>query len=130
MKNTQRRAAILELVAAADGPISAEELFQRLQKQFPNLALSTVYRNLERFADDGLIDKEISPDGVFRYSSQEGHGHYLVCTQCHRKIRLHECPLSAIEEQLEEETGYSIDRPQLTLYGKCPICKKKKSLTP
>ena len=130
MKNTQRRAAILELVAAADGPISAEELFQRLQKQFPNLALSTVYRNLERFADDGLIDKEISPDGVFRYSSREGHGHYLVCTQCHRKIRLHECPLSAIEEQLEEETGYSIDRHQLTLYGKCPICKKKKSLTP
>ncbi len=130
MKKTQRRAAILELVAAADGPISAEELFEHLQKQFPTLALSTVYRNLERFANEGLIEKETSPDGVFRYSSLDGHGHYLVCTQCHKRIRLHECPLSAIEEQLEEQTGYSIDHHQLTLYGKCPICKKKDSFKP
>lgn len=126
MKNTQRRAAILELVDAAAGPVSAEEVFQCLQNRFPTLALSTVYRNLERLAEDGLIEKESSPDGIFRYSGREGHGHYLVCTQCHQRIRLHECPLLAIEEQLEEETGYSIDRHQLTLYGKCPVCRKKK----
>ena len=124
MKNTQRRAAILEQVTLAHGPISAEEIFAILRERFPTLALSTVYRNLERFAADGLIDRETSPDGVFRYSGREGHGHYLVCTQCHSRIRLHECPLSAMEEKLEEETGFSIDRHQLTLYGKCPACKK------
>ena len=58
MKNTQRRAAILEQVAAADGPVSAEEIFERLQGRFPTLALSTVYRNLEKLAEDGLIEKE------------------------------------------------------------------------
>lgn len=125
MKNTQRRTAILAEVSASQGPVSAEEIFQRLQNRFPTLALSTVYRNLERFAADGLVEKETSPDGVFRYSGKDGHGHYLVCTQCHSRVRLHECPLSAMEEKLEEETGFSIDRHQLTLYGKCPACKER-----
>lgn len=126
MKNTQRRAAILAEVSASQGPVSAEEIFQRLQQRFPTLALSTVYRNLERFAEDGLVEKETSPDGVFRYAGKDDHGHYLVCTQCHSRVRLHECPLSAMEEKLEEETGFSIDRHQLTLYGKCPACKERK----
>ena len=123
MKNTQRRAAILAEVSASQGPVSAEEIFQRLQERFPTLALSTVYRNLERFAEDGLVEKETSPDGVFRYAGKDDHGHYLVCTQCHNRVRLHECPLSAMEEKLEEETGFSIDRHQLTRYGICPACK-------
>ena len=80
---------------------------------------------LERFAQDGLLDKEVSPDGVFRYARREEHGHYLVCTQCHSRIRLQECPLTAMEKQLERETGFSIDRHQLTLYGKCPACRKR-----
>ncbi len=125
MKNTQRRAAILAEVSASQGPVSAEEIFQRLQERFPTLALSTVYRNLERFAEDGLVEKETSPDGVFRYAGKDDHGHYLVCTQCHSRVRLHECPLSAMEEKLEEETGFSIDRHQLTLYGICPACKER-----
>ena len=125
MKNTQRRAAILAEVSASQGPVSAEEIFQRLQERFPTLALSTVYRNLERFAADGLVEKETSPDGVFRYAGKDDHSHYLVCTQCHSRVRLHECPLSAMEEKLEEETGFSIDRHQLTLYGKCPACKER-----
>ena len=125
MKNTQRRAAILAEVSASQGPVSAEEIFERLQERFPTLALSTVYRNLERFAADGLVEKETSPDGVFRYAGKDDHGHYLVCTQCHSRVRLHECPLSAMVEKLEEETGFSIDRHQLTLYGKCPACKER-----
>lgn len=125
MKNTQRRAAILAEVSASQGPVSAEEIFERLQKRFPTLALSTVYRNLERFAEDGLVEKETSPDGVFRYAGKDDHGHYLVCTHCHNRVRLHECPLSAMEEKLEEETGFSIDRHQLTLYGICPACKER-----
>ena len=125
MKNTQRTAAILAEVSSSQGPVSAEEIFERLQERFPTLALSTVYRNLERFAADGLVEKETSPDGVFRYAGKDDHGHYLVCTQCHSRVRLHECPLSAMEEKLEEETGFSIDRHQLTLYGKCPACKER-----
>ena len=125
MKNTQRRTAILQQVAAAGGPVSAEEIFEALRGQFPTLARSTVYRNLERFAQDGLLDKEVSPDGVFRYARREEHGHYLVCTQCHSRIRLQECPLTAMEKELERETGFSIDRHQLTLYGKCPACRKR-----
>ena len=60
-----------------------------------------------------------------RYARREEHGHYLVCTQCHSRIRLQECPLTAMEKELERETGFSIDRHQLTLYGKCPACRKR-----
>lgn len=126
MKNTQRRAAILEQVIAAGGPVSAEEIFERLQGRFPTLALSTVYRNLEKLAEDGLVEKEASPEGVFLYCGHEEHGHYLICTQCHQRVRLLECPLSEVESKLEKQTGFLIDRHHLTIYGKCPKCRLHK----
>ena len=123
LKNTKQRAAILSLLNASAEPISADELFETLKADFPALAISTVYRNLERFTALGIAEKEAFPDGVQRFSPAEKHSHYLICTVCNKKIKLGVCPLAGLERRLEHDTGFEIDGHSLVIYGKCPNCR-------
>lgn len=128
LKNTKQRVAIMEILAHSAEPVSAEDIFARLKDEYPNLALSTVYRNLECFAINAIINKDVWADGVVRYSlAEEHHGHYLICTGCSAKVKIDDCPLSGIEQELEDDTGYEIEGHTLTIYGKCPACIKKES---
>ena len=123
LKNTKQRAAILSVLEKSAEPMSAEEIFLQLKDAFPSLALSTIYRNLERFSEDELTEKDVFQDGVVRYSlAREHHGHYLVCTGCNAKIKIDGCPLSSLEKGLEQDTGFEIEGHTLTIYGKCPAC--------
>jgi len=123
LKNTKQRGAIMQILKGSAEPVSAEDIFACLKDQYPNLALSTIYRNLERFAADVLVKKDVFNDGIVRYSiAEEHHGHYLICTQCSAKIKIEDCPLSHLEQGLERDTGYQIEGHTLTIYGKCPEC--------
>lgn len=126
-KNTKQREAILQVLANAQAPLSAEEVCGQVSEQYPRLALSTVYRNLERFADAGILERCLFHDGITRYNLAHGrHGHYLVCTHCNAKLRIGDCPLEKVAQKLEQDTGYEICGHDLTIYGVCPQCRKEK----
>ena len=125
-KNTKQRCAIMQILKQSAEPVSAEDIFACLKEEYPNLALSTIYRNLERFAADALVKKDVFNDSIVRYSiSEEHHGHYLICTQCSAKIKIEDCPLSKLEQGLAHDTGYEIEGHTLTIYGKCPECIRR-----
>ena len=125
LKNTKQREAILQALNRAEAPLSAEEVCVQVTKEYPRLALSTVYRNLERFADAGLLERCLFHDWSTRYSpKRDHHGHYLICTACNAKLRIGGCPLENVKQTLERETGYEISGHDLTIYGVCPRCKR------
>jgi Fe2+/Zn2+ uptake regulation proteins len=116
----------MQILKQSAEPVSAEDIFACLKEEYPNLALSTVYRNLERFAADVLVKKDVFNDGIVRYSiAGEHHGHYLICTQCSAKIKIQDCPLTRLEQGLARDTGYEIEGHTLTIYGKCPECVRR-----
>lgn len=123
LKNTKQREAILKAIKNSKIPLSAEEVYERIRGDFPKIAVSTVYRNLEKFEENTLLRREILNDGVLRFSSVEQHEHYLVCVICKRRIALHDCPLFEIEEKLSRETGFEIEGHSLSIYGKCSDCR-------
>jgi len=55
------------------------------------------------------------------------HLHQLVCTSCHRKIDLLDCPLEAFERRVKTQTSYTMLSHQLELYGLCPDCTASQS---
>lgn len=124
LKQTKQRTAILRILQEKTEPVSAEEIYEELCAQGETPALSTVYRNLERFVQNGLAVTEILGDAVIRYTARDHHGHYLVCTGCSARIHIDDCPLSELENKLSQDTGFSIESHILTLYGKCPRCAK------
>ncbi|MBQ4258438.1 MAG: transcriptional repressor [Clostridia bacterium] len=125
LKTTKQRQAILTLIEQSGGAFSAEEIYEKMKESFPKIAVSTVYRNLERFEETGLLVRENLSDGRLRFSPASHHEHYLICTECGRRIALSDCPLEEVERKLSEQTGFLISGHSLSLYGICPVCRER-----
>lgn len=81
-KNSKKRQVILEALAATTAHPTAQELYQQLKPDYPDLSLGTVYRNLSLFSKQG----DVMSVGVFRGQERfdartEPHAH-LHCAQC------------------------------------------------
>lgn len=124
-RQTPQRKKILAVVQESDIPLTAEQVYELSLGDFPKLALTTVYRSLEAFAEDGILSRSMNDDGVARYILSEGHRHYLTCIECKKTVPLHGCPFEQLEEQLVRETGFSISEHRMEFFGKCPNCQKK-----
>ena len=83
--------------------------------------LATVYNNLNRLLQEGLIRK-VSVEGMpDRYDRIQRHDH-LVCKGCGRLLDI---DLGDLTAQLEENAGISILSYDLKLMYLCENCKKK-----
>jgi len=120
---THQRAVILDVLERASAALSAETVWQKARESCPNLALTTVYRNLERLSVEHAIRALPVPEGATRYVAAGEHRHFLICMGCDRTVDLKDCPLSEMEEKLEKDTGFTIAQHSLELYGYCAECK-------
>lgn len=79
---TRLQKAILKVVQESKEHLSAKEVYSIVQKMYPSVAMGTVYRNLNQFAEDKLI-RRVSGVGASDY--YEGnitpHNHAL-CISC------------------------------------------------
>lgn len=90
---------------------------------------ATVYRILNRLAEEGIIEKKSSENGrgaLYRYcGTADCHGHiHLRCLVCDHTICLHSHELQQAEQVIGSELGFSVDESRSTLYGICSGCKK------
>ena len=111
---------ILEIVSASRSHMTAEEIFDTLRRTYPAVVLATVYNNLNRLLQEGLIRK-VSVEGMpDRYDRIQRHDH-LVCKGCGRLLDI---DLGDLTAQLEEKAGISILSYDLKLMYLCENCKK------
>lgn len=123
LKKTASRQAIIAILEKAKRPLTAEEVYQ----QCPASNLSTVYRTLTLFYANGYLVKEINNDGKATFAIHKpNHRHVLVCTKCHKKIYLDECPYEQANEGIKEKTGFTVTSEHTEIYGVCSDCQKEK----
>src|SRR5207253_8169043 len=83
LRMTPQRQLILDAVAALHGHISADQVYQQVIRQFPDVNVTTVYRTLEVLEELGLIRHTHFHDGVAQYQrTDEAPHHHLMCTRC------------------------------------------------
>ncbi len=87
---------------------------------------ATVYRNIQKFCELGVLESMIDDRGVSRYTIQEKeHHHFLICTRCGRIIRFpcttHYWAKFASTANFQETTH------KLEVYGICSECQKTTS---
>lgn len=123
LKATQQRLAILEVLVEENFPLSAQDIFSKLRENNPNLRLSTVYRTLNSFVEKKIVSKLNLNDkeSFFELLSGEHH-HHLICMKCGEIIPI-DCPLKDYEEELIDNTDYTIIDHRLKVYGICPRCR-------
>lgn len=124
MKNTKQRIILLEILQKAKKPLSANDIYIRATKLQTNIALTTIYRNLEMLYENDLIIRYRIDEKEYCYElKRENHTHYLVCKNCKKKIDLPECPLKELEKNISNSTGFKITSHNLEIEGYCDKCK-------
>lgn len=126
LKFTKNRKIILEYINEKKEPFTAEDIYRTLLHDHP-INLSTIYRTLNIFLENNILQKTAEIDGVLYFQKMEKkHQHQLICSNCKSVIPIENCPLSEWKESLEKSTGYEITSHHLEFRGLCPKCKKKK----
>lgn len=126
IKITNGRIEILNILKNSENSLSAEKVYQIFRDNKIDINLSTIYRTLELFEEKCIIERLTLGDGVFSYKlKKKTHRHYLECDVCHKEVEI-PCPMSQIEEIVQNETGFTLTEHDLVMRGICKDCKKCK----
>lgn len=86
---------------------------------------ATVYRNIQKFMDFGILESLNDEQGVNRYTVYEQeHHHYLICTGCGKIIKI-PCE-RCFWETHAQENDFLETHHKLEVYGKCAECMTTK----
>lgn len=78
MRLTPQKRAIYELLASSTSHPTAEELYEQVRQQFPNISLATVYDNVKKFQRLGLCREIYDNNGVTRFDANMHTHHHLL----------------------------------------------------
>ena len=54
---TKQIKVVIDIVYESDRPLSADEIYRKARRKMPNISLGTVYRNLNKLVDEGLVSE-------------------------------------------------------------------------
>lgn len=101
--------------------LSAEDLYNLLQRQGEKISVSTVYRTLNLMARMGILRELELAEGHKHYelNKPSQHHHHLVCVQCHQTIEFKNELISEICGKQAQGVQYELLDCQLTLHAVC-----------
>jgi Fur family transcriptional regulator, ferric uptake regulator len=122
-RRTEQREAIVAALRGSERAVTAQEL----HGQLAGVGLATVYRNLQRLADEGGADTLRRENGEVAFLlCGEGHHHHLTCRVCGRVEQVRDCRLDDWARDVATGHGFSEVEHHAELYGVCAACSRRK----
>lgn len=131
---TKQREELLEYLMTIPGQhITVNDICSHFQKEGRNIATATVYRQLEKMVDEGIVKKYIidaNSPACFEYSPKEEECGQEVCfhckcEECGKLIHMHCEEVKEIQEHMRTEHGFYINPLRTVFYGLCEDCANK-----
>lgn len=136
LKVTNQRLLVLQVLAEhKDEHMTAEDIFELVREDYPEIGLATIYRTVQLLLDMQLVDRILLDDGCVRYEISEflderdghrHHHHHLICTECGSVTAFRDDLLEELEVYIERETGFQVTDHELKFYGMCRKCREEK----
>lgn len=131
LRLSSARRAVLNALFAAQGPVSAEEIADGLGGRVMASEISSVYRNLERLEELGLVRHLHAGHGpglyVLESDTEVG---YLACERCDRIIAIDGERLGAVRAAVRMTGGFEADFGHFPLIGVCGECARETHARP
>lgn len=105
LKYSRQRESIKRFLLSRYDHPTADTVYLHVKKEFPNISLGTVYRNLALLTELGEILK-ITTDGADRFDGHvEPHSHF-ICRRCHALFDIYMEDEAFIDVKAQEAFGY------------------------
>jgi Fur family transcriptional regulator, peroxide stress response regulator len=122
-KITPQRLAIVKILAESQGHPSAENIYERIRKDFPTTSLATVYRTILAIKSLGEVLEIGFPDGGNRYDGSKPYPHpHVICIQCKKIVDPDLDSLDDMTKEVESGTHFKVLSHRLDFFGICGDC--------
>ena len=123
-RTTRQRAAIRLVIQRAKRPLTPQEVLEGARAAVRALGMATVYRTLKLLAAEGTVQVITLPGESPRYEmGVSAHHHHFQCTACRRVYDIPGCPGNL---RRMAPRGFRVEHHDVTLYGRCSDCSKRK----
>lgn len=124
-RNTIQCALVLETVNKLRCHPTADEIYDELVKEHPNISRGTVYRNLQRLCEMGEIRKREIPGGADRFDHLCSNHYHARCIKCGRVFDVDMDYITDIEKYIKDTHGFVFTGHDIVCKGICSECKSK-----
>ena len=122
-RNTIQAALVLEAVNKLQSHATADEVYQEIAREHPHISRGTVYRNLNRLAQEGKIHKIELPGGADRFDHL-CHDHcHVQCEKCGRVFDVDMEFVYGLEKNIRDLHGFQFTGYDIIFRGICPECR-------
>lgn len=124
LKHSKQRDMIKAFLMGRKDHPTADMVYLNVRKDFPNLSLGTVYRNLTLLADMGEIQRLRLGDGVDHFDADTSLHYHFVCTDCNSVFDLKMDNIDSIQDIAGAGFDGKIAGHVTYFYGTCGACMK------
>jgi len=123
-RNRRTRMALLDAGRSMGRAFSVRELHDAARQTEPKLGLTTAYRTVDRWREEGWAEEAGSRGGeaVYVLCAAEGHHHHVVCVDCGATALLEGCALEPARDSARSAGFELLDSSLAALPARCASC--------
>ena len=119
---TPQREMVVEAICG-EQHVTAEEIFDNVQKRTKTVNIATVYRTLDLLVEEGLATRtDLGGDRVVYAAAHHGPHLHLVCRTCGVVLDAELETLQSVFDCLEDQFGFVSGPQHLAVHGLCEYC--------
>ena len=123
LRITPQRMAIYRQLLKSDKHPSAEMLYKKIKRKFPNISLDTVNRTLITLSEIGAAFIVEGSGDVRRYDAEVDKHQHFRCVKCKRIIDFHHKPFDDFKLPAYIGRKFTVLKTTVYVEGICDKCK-------
>lgn len=127
LKFSRQREAIKDFLLTRKDHPSADIVYENVRKEFPNISLGTVYRNLTLLSDMGELLRLRVGDGIDHFDATTTPHYHFICRSCGSVIDLDMDSINSINDIANANFDGTVEGHVTYFYGTCAACSQKNS---
>ena len=118
------RQLVISAVRSLSNHPTAEEVYNRIVLDYPDISKGTVYRNLNSLVDSGLLRRVSVPSSADRYDHILTKHYHVQCVQCRKFMSVDDLEyFQDLDDKIAQLTGFRMENHNIVFQGVCPECQ-------
>lgn len=121
------RSYVMQVAQSFSIPFTAKDIATKIDQDGNHLGVTTIYRILNEFVNDGLLRKTLGENNTATFlhlenCSNDSHV-YLECLGCHKIIHVDCRRFGGLRHHISRKHHFDISNFQMTIPGYCAKCQ-------
>lgn len=124
-RNTKQLSIILDTIKMMPRHFTADDVYEEVKKEYPGLGQATVFRNLNKMAEEGILLRIEVPGGASRYELSAPKHYHAKCMVCGSLFDVEMDYIPNLENKVKDAHGFVFSGHDIIFTGICSSCRKK-----